>query len=187
MSEPYLAHPVSPMEAASLGVVAATVPIVSAVIISRVVTVIADVFIPIDERKERTKFYNHSHKVIKDSSLSSTSAPLQFGVSEEESEDPEVSSRDSSAEESSGEDWMDHVERAKKELGNAQKKTRCGKCKKDIAEVKTNLEARTGEMVRNAKRHKTMINLQEQGKIKPGKTWKQLTPNEKKMIKSAEA
>jgi hypothetical protein len=184
MTEPYLAHPVNAMEAAAAGITVAVVPVVSAVIISRVVNVIADVFVPLDERKERAKFYTHSHKVVNESQLSDA-APLSFRAVEEDAEDSGDSSGEESPE-SSGGDWMDHVERAKAELGNAQKKTRCGKCKKDIAEVKGDLEARTGEMVKNAKRHKTMISLQNKGKIKPGKTWKQLTPNEKKMIKSVE-
>jgi hypothetical protein len=182
MSEPYLAHPVSPMEAATIGLAAAAVPVISTVIISRVVNGIVDVFVPLDERKERDKFYKHTHKVIKDSSLPDTSSTLYIKeVKDSSSEQSEVEDI------SEGDEWTDHVERAKAELDTAHKKVRCGKCKKDIAEVKNNLETRTNEMVRNAKKHKVMTTLQKQGKIKSGKTWKQLTPNEKKMIKLAEA
>jgi hypothetical protein len=180
MSEPYLAHPVSPMEAATIGLAAAAVPVISAVIISRVVNGIVDVFVPLDERKERDKFYKHTHKVIKDSSLPATSSTLYI-------KEVENSPSESIEDEELGDEWTDHVERAKAELDTAHKKVRCGKCKKDIEEVKNNLETRTSEMVRNAKKHKVMTTLQKQGKINPGKTWKQLTPNEKKMIKLIEA
>ena len=183
MSEPYLAHPVNAMEVATIGVAATAIPLISAVIIQRVVDTFVNVVSPLDEKKERSKFYNHTHRVIKSSSLpqSIDSTQLRFNESIDSSPEP------SEDEESIDSEWTDHVENAKAELSAAQKKTRCGKCKKDIAEVKGDLEARTGEMVRNAKRHKTMISLQNEGKIKAGKTWKQLTPNEKKMIKLAEA
>ena len=188
MSEPYLAHPVSPMEVAGMGIVAVAVPTISAIIISRVVNSFVDVIIPLDEKKERNKFYNHSQRVIKESSLpSSSSSTSQIRFDKEELEDT-TNYDTSSSERSEDEDgsWTDHVERAKAELGAAQKKVRCAKCKKDIKEVNDSLSTRMGEMVKNAKRHKTMIGLQEQGKVKPGKTWNQLTPNEKKMIKSME-
>jgi len=164
-----------------LGLTAAAVPTIGAIVISRMVNSIVDVFIPLDEKKERAKFYNHSHKIIKSSALSDASS-LNFDTSDDSP--PDRDDEDSTV--TSGSDWMDHVERAKAELATAHKKVRCAKCKKDIEEVKDNLESRTGEMVRNAKRHKTMTGLQKQGKIKPGKTWKDLTPNEKKMIKSME-
>jgi hypothetical protein len=195
MTEPYLAHPVSPMEAAGMGLAAAAIPTISAIIISRIVNSFVEVIIPLDEKKERNKFYNHSQRIIKSSSLPSSSSTSQLRFDADELEDTtnydttnfdRSSSSQNDDEDLSKSGWMDHVERAKAELGAAQKKVRCAKCKKDIAEVNTDLETRMGEMVKNAKRHKTMIGLQDKGKIKPGKTWKQLTPNEKKMIKSME-
>lgn len=184
-TEPYLAQPaivgnsldVTEGSNPAMTLAAVAVPAVTSIVISRLVDTVVNIIIPLDAKKERDNFYKHAHGRISKSKLPSNNEVnagiIEPVVSVEARSDPK--------------EWIVHVERAKEELSAAEQKVRCGKCKKDISEVKKSLESRTGEMVGNAKRHLAMMELKKKGKIPASKNrWKDLSEREKKLVKSVE-